>query len=215
MSARPVREERGHEPDRPAVDGPPRSPIPRGRRARERVLGAALEVLAEEGLQGFTMEAVAARSGASKATVYRHWTSRGALLVDAMDRSFQPFPTPATGELRSDLLELLARTEALLTHSPFPRLMAAFIDAAERDPALARLHVELTERRREPLRQVLVRGRERGELPADVDVEVAVDLLAGPAFYRRFVAHQPFRGDYAAAIVDAVLAAIGGAPPHV
>jgi AcrR family transcriptional regulator len=176
------------------------------------VLQAALEVLAEQGLPGFTIEAVAARSGASKATVYRHWPSRGTLLVDAMDRSFQPFPVPSTGRLRSDLIELLTRTEALLSEAPFPRLMAAFIDAAERDPALARLHVELTERRREPVRQVLSRGQERGEIPRGVDLELAVDLLAGPAFYRRFIAHQPFRGDYAPAIVDAVLAALTPTP---
>ena len=203
-----------HEPARQTADGPdgpdrqPRVPIPRGARAKERVLQAALEVLAEQGLPGFTIEAVAARSGASKATVYRHWTSRGTLLVDAMDRSFQPFPAPSTGRLRSDLIELLTRTEALLSEAPFPRLMAAFIDAAERDPALARLHVELTERRREPVRHVLSQGQDRGEIPRDVDLELAVDLLAGPAFYRRFIAHQPFGGDYAPAIVDAVLAAL-------
>lgn len=204
-----------HESARQAGDGPDvpaRVPIPRGARARERVLQAALEVLAEQGLPGFTIEAVAARSGASKATVYRHWPSRGTLLVDAMDRSFQPFPVPSTGRLRSDLIELLTRTEALLSEAPFPRLMAAFIDAAERDPALARLHVELTERRREPVRQVLSRGQERGEIPRGVDLELAVDLLAGPAFYRRFIAHQPFRGDYAPAIVDAVLAALTPTP---
>lgn len=178
------------------------------------MLQAALEVLAEQGLPGFSVEAVAARSGASKATVYRHWTSRGTLLVDAMDRSFQPFPAPSTGSVRSDLIELLRGAEALLTDSPFPRLMAAFIDAAERDPALARLHVELTERRRHPLRQVLSGAQERGEIPRDADLELAIDLLAGPAFYRRFIAHQPFRGDYAAAVVDAVLAAaVGPRPP--
>jgi AcrR family transcriptional regulator len=198
--------------DRAGVAAAPRRPIPRGARARERVLRAALDVLAEQGLGGFTMEAVAARSGASKATVYRHWTSRGTLLVDAMDRSFQPPPTPTTGTLRTDLIELLRGAEALLTDSPFPRLMAAFIDAAERDPALARLHVELTERRREPVRRALSAAQERGELPPDADVELAVDLLVSPAFYRRFIAHRPFPGDSAPAIVDAVLTAVAGGP---
>jgi AcrR family transcriptional regulator len=188
----------------------PRPPIPRGARARERVLQAALEVLADQGLQGFTMEAVAAHAGASKATVYRHWTSRGRLLVDAMDRSFQPFPMPAAGQLRADLVELLSRLEALLEDSRFPRLMAAFIDAAERDPTLANLHVQLTERRRDLPRQVLSRARERGEIPPTADLELAVDLLSGPAFYRRFIAHQPFHGGYAAAVVDHVLTAVLG-----
>jgi AcrR family transcriptional regulator len=183
-------------------------PIPRGARARERVLRAALEVLAEHGMPGFTMEAIAQRAGASKATLYRHWTSPAALLVDAMDMSFQPLPLPDTGRLRTDLIHLLSQFEALLDGQPFPRLMAAVVDAAERDPALATLHFKLTERRREPIRQVLARARQRGELPGSVDVELAVDLLAAPAFYLRFIAHRPFPEGYAAAVVDHVLAAL-------
>jgi AcrR family transcriptional regulator len=189
-----------------------RAPIPRGQRARERVLRAALEVLADQGLSGFTMEAVAHRAGASKATVYRHWPSRATLLVDAMDMAFQPLPTPATGQLRTDLIDLVSRLEALLSGQPFPRLMAAFIDAAERDPTLSSLHVQLTERRREPLRHVLAQARRRGEIPATTDLELAIDLLAGPAFYRRFIAHRAFPHHYATAVVDQVLTAIGYTP---
>src|SRR5215470_8476531 len=151
----------------------PRSPIPRGARARERVMRAALEVLADRGLPGFTMEAIADRAGASKATIYRHWASPAALLVDAMDLSFQPLPMPATGQLRTDLIELFTQFEALLGDRPFPRLMAAFVDAAERDPTLAALHVQLTERRREPVRRLLAQAQRRGELPASADLELA------------------------------------------
>ena len=186
-----------------------RHPIPRGEHARQRVLRAALSVLADEGLAGFTMQAVAHRAGASKATVYRHWTSRGALLVAAMDRGFQPFPLPATGHLRTDLIELVSRLEALVSGQPFPQLMAVFIDAAERDPALTSLQVELTERRREPLQRLLLEARQRGDIPPATDLELAVDFLAGPAFYRRFIAHRAFPDDYATAVVDHVLTAIG------
>ena len=188
--------------------GTPRAPIPRGPRARERVLRAALQVLADHGMPGFTMEAIAHRAVASKATLYRHWSSPAALLVDAMDMSFQPFPLPATGQLRTDLIELLIRSEALLRDQPFPRLMAAVIDAAEREPAISQLHVQLTERRREPGLRVLAQAQQRGELPASADLELAVDLLTGPLFYRRFIAHRAFPPDYAAAIVDHVLAGL-------
>jgi AcrR family transcriptional regulator len=187
----------------------PRGPIPRGARARERVLRAALEVLADHGMPGFTMEAIAHRAGASKATIYRHWASPAALLVDAMDMSFQPLPLPATGQLRTDLIELFSRFEALLGDQPFPRLMAAVVDAAEREPAISQLHVQLTERRREPVLHVLAQAQQRGELPASADLELAVDLLAGPAFYRRFIAHRAFPDGYATAVVDHVLTAIG------
>jgi len=173
------------------------------------VLRAALELLADRGLSGFNMEAVAQRAGASKATVYRHWSSPSALLVDAMDLSFEPLSAPATGQPRTDLIELVSRLEALLVDQPFPRLMAAFIDAAERDPALKHLHFQLTERRRDLVRHVLAGARDRGEIPPGVDIELAVDLLAAPAFYRRFVAHRPFPSDYASAVVDHVLTALG------
>ena len=194
--------------------GPKRGPIPRGGQARERVLRAALQVLADHGLAGFSMEAVARVAQASKATVYRHWSSQSELLVDAMDMGFQPFSFPGTGALRTDLIEFLSTFEALVSHGPFARLMAAFIDAAECDPALSGLHQQLTERRREPVLHLLAEARLRGEISPTVDLEVAVDLLAGPAFYHRFIAHRPFPRDYAAAIVDLVLAAIsadGGA----
>ena len=91
--------------------------------------------------------------------------------------------------------------------------MAAFIDAAERDPTLSGLHAELTDRRRQPLLHVLDQARRRGEVPPDTDLELAVDLLTGPAFYRRFIAHRAFPRDFATKVVDHVLAAIGHTPP--
>jgi AcrR family transcriptional regulator len=154
------------------------------------------------------MEAVALRAGASKTTLYRRWPSRTALLVEAMDRAFQALPTPATGDLRGDLLALMVASEALLESQPFPRLLAAVIDAAERDPALAGLHFELTERRRQPIRAVLAEASARGDISPTVDLELVIDLLVGPAFYRRFVAHRPFPPGYATDVIDLVLASI-------
>jgi len=183
--------------------------IARGKRARERVLRAALEVLAEQGMPGFTMEAIAQRARASKATVYRHWQSQSTLLVEAMELVSRPFPVPATGQLRTDLIEIVSNLEALFSDQSFPRLLAAFIDAAERDPTLKSLHFELTERRREPLRQVLREARQRGDIPSTTELELAIDLLVGPGFYRRFIAHRPFPHDFATTVVDHVLTAIG------
>lgn len=186
-----------------------RAPIRRGENARQRVLRAALEVLADKGLPGLTMEAVARRAGASKATLYRHWASPAAMLVDAMDSMSRVLPVPTTGGLRTDLLELLGRLQAHVITQPYPRLMAAFMDAAERDPALWDLHAQLTQRRREPIRHVLAEAIQRGDIPSDTDLEVVLDLLIGPTFYRRFVAHGTFPDDYAASVVDHVLKAVG------
>jgi AcrR family transcriptional regulator len=179
-------------------------PITRGAGARRRVLDAALEVLGTDGLAGFTMEAVARRAGASKATLYRHWPTTGALLVDAMDATFRPFPAPDSGSVDEDVRVLLNAFVALLKNSPFPRLMAAFIDAAEREPALAEMHADLTRRRREPLLAVLGRAQRRGELSDRLDLELTTDLLTAPFFYRRFVAHHPIPRS----LVDDVIAQI-------
>jgi AcrR family transcriptional regulator len=179
--------------------------VSRGAGARRRVLDAALQVLEEHGLAGFTMEAVARRAGASKATLYRHWPSSNALLVDAMDATFQPLPIPDTGSVHTDVAELLTAFVALLEHTPYPRLLAAFIDAAERDPALKTLHADLTRRRREPLLAVLRRARDRGDLPAGLDSDLTVDLLAAPLFYRRFVAHRAIQPTLVAEVIARVL----------
>jgi AcrR family transcriptional regulator len=189
-------------------EGGKRPVLSRGEGARRRLLQAALEVLADDGLAGYTMEAVARRAGASKATLYRHWSTAGALMIDAMDTTFQPFPVPDTGRVETDVAELLTAFVTLLEHTPFPRLLAAFIDAAERDPALAALHADLTRRRREPLLAVLARAHERGQLSGDLDLELVTDLLTGPFFYRRFIAHRPIPPG----LVDDVIARVLSTP---
>jgi len=187
-------------------------PLRRGAHARHRVLSAALEVLAESGMPGFTIESVARRAGASKATLYRHWPSASALLVDAMDAEVRPSPAVATGDIRLDMISMLTGVAAMLDRSPFPELMAAFVDAAERDPALAGLQASLTERRREPLLRVVLEAARQGVIAPDVDPELVVDLLAEPFFYRRLVAHRPIPADMPAAVVDHVLAAFAPQP---
>ena len=186
----------------------PAGPRRRGEHARQRVLSAALEVLGESGMPGFTIESVARRAGASKATLYRHWPSASALLVDAMDAEFRPLPDVASGDVRADMVTVLTGAVALLDRSPFPELLAAFVDAAERDPALAGLQASLTERRRAPLLRVVREAVRQGAIAEDADPELVVDLLAAPFFYRRFVAHRPIPADMPTAVVDHVLAAL-------
>jgi AcrR family transcriptional regulator len=88
-------------------------PLRRGKHARRRVLSAALEVLAESGMPGFRIESVARRAGASKATLYRHWPSASALLVDAMDAEFRPLPDVARGDVRADTISVLTGIAAI------------------------------------------------------------------------------------------------------
>lgn len=122
-----------------------------------------------------------------------------------MDATFRPFPAPDSGDLESDVAALLDAFVVLLRDTPFPRLLAAFIDAAEREPALSARHADLTRRRREPLLAVLNRARARGDLPAALDLEVTTDLLTAPFFYRRFVAHHPIPSTLVAEVITQVL----------
>ncbi len=153
----------------------------------------------------FTMEAVAARAGASKATLYRRWSSASALLVDAMAEAFHPLSSPDTGDVRHDLAALLHDVTVLMTRSDFPRLMAAVIDLSERDPALAALHARITENQRRPLLEILQRALQRGELDPNSDPELLADLIAAPFFYRRFIAHRPIPDGMAHDVIDQVL----------
>lgn len=194
--------------------GQARHPVGRGEHARDRVLQAALVIAAEDGLGALTMEAVARRAGASKATLYRRWPSREALLVDAMGSSFRPVPAALTGETHHDLVALVRSGEALVARQPFGRLLAAVIAAAEEDRALASVHDELTERRRQPFREVLERALARGEIAPDADLELATDLLGAPLFYRRFVAHRPPPAGYAESLVDTVLRGLAPVTPN-
>ena len=93
--------------------------------------------------------------------------------------------------MRGDLAVLLGRLVDLLAQPRFPRLMAAVVDLAERDSTLGRLHADLTGRQREPALEVLRRGQERGEVHPEADLEILIDLLTAPFFYRRFIAHRP------------------------
>lgn len=189
-----------------------RDRIGRGERARARIMDAALAQLAEDGAARFTIDAIAARAQASKSTVYRRWPNAAALLVDAMEYSFRPIDTPDTGSLQGDLRPVVVHTRQLLTATPFPRLMAAIIDLAERDAALAETHAALTARQRAPMLDVIARAQTRGEIRTDADPELLADLVVGPLFYRRFVAHRELSDDLAESLVTTVLEL--GRPRH-
>lgn len=184
--------------EEPALD-------PRMSRSRQRALGAALDLIAERGIAGASIEAISARTGVAKTTIYRQWPNQAALVLDAF-RSIAPDPpVPDTGTLRGDLKVLLGGLADALGNGRAGVLMAALIDAAQRDEDFARLHVQESLRRHRPVLAVLARGLERGELPADSDLDALVDRLAGPVLHRRFITGLPLHRDFGEHVVDAVL----------
>lgn len=180
---------------------------PRVVRSRQRVLSAAAELVAERGTAGATIEAIAARSGVARTTIYRQWPHPATLVLDAFRGVVPDIPAPDTGTLRGDLLVLVHGLATGLQEGPAGRLLAALLDAATRDADYARLHAEEAARRHAPVLAVLERGRRRGELPPDVRLEELVDRLAGPVLQRRFVTGLALDDGFVERVVDGVLAA--------
>lgn len=188
--------------DFPATD-------PRMARSRQRVLTATLELLAERGVAGATIEAIATRSGVAKTTIYRQWTHQGPLVLDAFRSAAPDPPATDTGAVRSDLILLLSGLSAGLTSGIVGMLLPSLIDAAGRDAEFATLHADEALRRHQPVLAVLQRAVERGEVPAGSDLDELVDRLAGPVFHRRFVSGLPLDRAFIEHVVDGVLRAPG------
>ncbi len=170
-------------------------------------MAAALDLVSERGIAGATIEAISARCGVAKTTIYRQWPHQGALVLDAF-RSIAPDPPlPDTGTLHGDLVVLLRGLVEALASGPAADLIPALIDASRRDPEFARLHAEEASRRHRPVLAALAQGVRRGELPADADLDDIVDRLAGPVFHRRFVSGLDLDPSFAERVVTGVLSA--------
>jgi AcrR family transcriptional regulator len=162
---------------------------PRSAVADEAILRAALELLAEDGYRALTMERVRERSGVGKATIYRRYSSKEELVSAAIVHLNSDIPMPAdTGSIFGDfaataqtILAGAARTGALT-------LMPRLLSEVASDPEMHALFVEhLVEPRRRVVRGIVERAQARGEVRADVDPELAVDLMVGPFIYRLII----------------------------
>lgn len=191
---------------------PARRGRPRSEEADRAIMQAAGQVLAERGLAGMSIEEVAARAGVAKTTIYRRWNSRAALALDAFLTEFQSQqPLPDTGSLRGDLLAALRAWIRSVTRTSAGPILAALVAEAQRDPDLAAAWRDrVVERLREQHRIMLHRAVERGEIAADTDYEVVLDMLFGAAYHRLLQGHQPLTDQFARRVVDLVVTGIQG-----
>ncbi|MET0910124.1 MAG: TetR/AcrR family transcriptional regulator [Ilumatobacteraceae bacterium] len=168
------------------------SPAPRGRpRSKEldaSILTATLELAAEVGINGMSMDDLAQRAGVSKASIYRRWPSKELLVIDALRSAMGPLDTVDTGDVGADLRAILGDLVARFSSKDRMRdVLPHLIEVATHDPAL---RVELdayTQLRRVPMRTILERGVARGEISPDVDLDTLIDALLGPIIYRRLL----------------------------
>jgi AcrR family transcriptional regulator len=182
---------------------------PRSAAADGAILRATLELLLEGGYRGLSMEHVATRAGVGKATLYRRYGSREELVADAVRHLNQEIPPPDTGTVRGDIFAVVASVLAAAGRvgaaTFMPRMLA---DAAGDADMHAIFYENLVAPRREVMAKVLRRGVARGELREDLDIELAVDLLAGPWVYRLLISGGELPDIDPPALLDLVLSGI-------
>lgn len=189
----------------------PRRGRPRSEARKQAILQAAFELLEERGLAATSMDAVAERAGVSKATIYRWWDSKELLALDALYAAWDTAGPVArqTGTLRAEMLALVRPWVRLVAAGPSARILTALLAEAQNDPAFGQAYrAHFVEPRRDQARAVFWRAIARGEIPAGIDVEVAIDLLWGPLYHRLFHGHAPLNDRFARRSVDTVLAGI-------
>ena len=184
------------------------------RRVTEAITEAAFAELAEAGYARMSMEAVARRAGVGKAALYRRWPSKQAMITELIrNKVTGTLPhTPATGDLHTDLRELLATFRSQLANPLLARIGAALLAEASHDDALAEgIHTGVTAPRRAAARAILQAAIDRGELPAGLDLDLGTDLLIAPLAFRMMVTQDSSDDDYLETLTNAIEAALKAA----
>jgi AcrR family transcriptional regulator len=196
----------------PASAAPVRKPgRPRSEQAEQAIIKATLELFAEKGPDGLCVEAVAARAGVGKATVYRRWKNKEDLLLAALGSLKSPLPDPATGSVRDDLVAMVAVMSQDAVDPARQRQYTLLLGEGEKYPKLMARYAEtVVEPRRDLIRSVLRRGIEAGQIRPDLDIEVAMLTLTGAAMSRGRCEVIPHDGEFAERVVDSLL--LGLAP---
>ena len=187
---------------------------PRSESRRAAILSAAGDLMMEGGLRAATMEAIAARAGVSKATVYKWWPSRGAVALEGfMRRAADSWTLPEGAGAVESLRALVVAAARLFTTTPAGALLRSLAADGQSDAEIARaLREQWLGPRRAVAAEAIRRGMADGELRPGLDVEATLDLLFAPVYYRLLFGHAPLTEEFAAACVEELLAGIRGEP---
>ena len=187
---------------------------PRTARARSDLLAAAIEILTREGYGALTMDQIAAEARSSKQTIYRLWSSKEALVADALTSYVDEYPDPDTGNLRDDLIALITRQIRVLTSTKHGRaLAAAYASAADSRELHERVREPARRARHEAMAKIIARGVERSELCQNTDADLLIDLLLSPALVHIMLHGQAVDEAYGRRVVDSVIRAFDPHPP--
>ena len=177
------------------TESPRRTPgRPRSEASHQAIIRATLELLLESGYRGLTMEGVRARAGVGKATIYRRWSSKEELVRDAIVFMHDDVQAPDTGSLRGDYQGMASLVRSAAHRAGAATLMPRLLGETANNPELHTIFYDnLVEPRRAQMRTILQRAMARREIRDDVDIELIIDLFAGPVVYRLLIT----RGDLA------------------
>lgn len=179
---------------------------PREERADKAILAATLDLIAAHGVNDLRIDDVAERARVGKATIYRRYRSKEELIAAAVRSLVSDISIPDTGSTEDDLRELMRNAVKVYRGSVEAGVMPGLVDAMNRDRRLARSVREgFLKRRRAALAAVLERGVQRGDLRPDLDLELALDVLGGPLFYRLLVTGGPIDKDLADGVAELMI----------
>ncbi|WP_231956724.1 MULTISPECIES: TetR/AcrR family transcriptional regulator [unclassified Actinoplanes] len=180
---------------------------PRNAQADEAILDAVLALLADgQSAASVSIEQVAAKAGVGKATIYRRWPNKEALLIDAVRSMKGPLPTLVGVSARDDLVALVTANRSTRARE-FGMVTACLLPELQRDPELNRMHHAVMEPRREFMRDILRRGIATGELRPDLNIDLTVLMLSGPSMMQSMFGSATGlpEENFPAALVDALL----------
>jgi AcrR family transcriptional regulator len=188
---------------RPVARGPGR---PRSEEARKAILQSTLELLKESGFTDLSIESIAAHAGVGKATVYRWWPNKAALVVDAFVSVVEEeLRYPVSGPAKKAIRERMNRWTKVF-RSPLGQVIAAVIGAGQSEPEMLRAFYDhWVEPRRREARRLLKQSMKNGEIRADVDPDTVLDILYGPLYLRLLLQNAPLTADFADAVFDIIM----------
>jgi len=187
-----------------AVKGPGR---PRDEEVRKRILDSAAQLLEERCFEDISVDAIAEQSGSGKATIYRWWPNKAAVLIEAFrERITREVPFPNTGDIRQDVRQQLQNFTEIIYWGPRGNVFRSFMAGAQADPEIAKAFREIWIRpRRAEARKLFERYIEQGVLDSRLDPDLAVELAFAPLYYRLLTGWGEITPEYLDRLVDTVL----------
>jgi AcrR family transcriptional regulator len=173
-----------------------------------KVLAAAHRLLETEGLASVTFGRVSRETGVSRTTLYRHWSNPSELISEAWALVAPSNRVSHTAVLEDDLVAVFRAVRDVVESSTMRRSLPALLVAAQRDPVISSLHAQFVRDRRQPIVERLRAAIAGGEIRADADPELLVDLLSGPIFYRQLLRRTRTSDHDVRAMVAAALASV-------